>query len=115
MLRARHHFSNGMPSAAGGLTRPTRPATAMIVATYGKINRNWLAAACSRFVGAPGGRRPLDRRSLEGGRDLGEHLEADGDAPLIHHEGWLVNVWADLPWGSYAKTRQCARNLLQHP
>ena len=40
---ARHpHFSKGMPSAAGGLTRPTKPATAMIVATYGKINRNWL-------------------------------------------------------------------------
>jgi hypothetical protein len=41
-VRAHGYFSKGMPSAAGGLTRPTRPATAMIVATYGKINKNWL-------------------------------------------------------------------------
>jgi hypothetical protein len=32
-LRAHLYFSYGMPSAAGGLTRPTSPATAMMVAT----------------------------------------------------------------------------------
>ena len=31
-----------MPSAAGGRERPTSPATAKIVTTYGSINMNWL-------------------------------------------------------------------------
>ena len=42
------YFSKGIPSAAGGLTRPTSPATAMIVATYGKINKNWLGIGVSK-------------------------------------------------------------------
>ena len=35
----RHALTYGFPSAAGGRTRPTSPATAMIVATYGAISR----------------------------------------------------------------------------
>jgi hypothetical protein len=37
-----------MPSAAGGRTRPINPATAMMVATYGRINRNWLGIGVLR-------------------------------------------------------------------
>src|SRR5262249_33586954 len=35
----RHALISGFPPAAGGRTRPTSPATAMIVATYGAISR----------------------------------------------------------------------------
>jgi hypothetical protein len=35
-------FTYGWPSAAGARTRPTRPATAMMVAMYGSMLRNWL-------------------------------------------------------------------------
>ena len=37
-----HPFTYGLPSAAGARTRPTRPATATIVARYGSMFRNWL-------------------------------------------------------------------------
>src|SRR4029453_15756083 len=59
--------------------------------------------------------RRLDSHSLEGCRHLGENLEADWDAPLVHDEGWLMNVRADLTWSSYPKTPEGAGNLLQHP
>src|SRR6202008_2261994 len=38
--------SSTRPSAAGGTLRPTSPASAMIVSTYGIIETNWLGIAC---------------------------------------------------------------------
>ena len=56
-----------------------------------------------------------DRRPLEGGRHVSENLDADRDAPLVHDKGWLMNVRADLTWGSHTEAPQGPWNLPQHP
>ncbi len=43
----------GVPSAAGARERPTKPATARIVTTYGSISMNWLGTGAPTTDRAP--------------------------------------------------------------
>src|SRR5437588_11041970 len=68
-------FSYGCPSAAGGVARPTSPASAIIVSMYGAISRNDEEMGTVRIANFPGRESAKQKMRMAPTATLGDHLQ----------------------------------------